>query len=81
VAKSAAIANLELRFPIYRRFGGVAGYDTGTVSRNIKDIFNNSFLSSPVIGLRYYMDTFVVRADVGFGKETTGLYFNFGHLF
>jgi len=27
------------------------------------------------------MDTFVVRLDVGFGKETTGVYFNFGQIF
>jgi hypothetical protein len=27
------------------------------------------------------MDTFVVRADIGFGKETTGFYLNFGQLF
>jgi hypothetical protein len=34
-----------------------------------------------VAGLRFYMNTFVVRCDVGFGKETTGLYFNFGQVF
>jgi len=27
------------------------------------------------------MDTFVVRADMGFGKDTTGFFFNFGHIF
>jgi hypothetical protein len=34
-----------------------------------------------LVGLRFSMDTFVVRADLGFGKETTGFYLNFGHLF
>jgi hypothetical protein len=34
-----------------------------------------------VAGLRFSMETFVVRADVGFGRESTGFYLNFGHLF
>jgi hypothetical protein len=37
--------------------------------------------AKPVAGLRFYMNTFVVPCDVGFGKETTGLYFNFGQVF
>jgi hypothetical protein len=36
---------------------------------------------NPHIRLRYLMETVVVRVDVGFGAETTGLYFNFGQLF
>ncbi len=79
--KTSVIANMEIRFPIYRRLGGVVGYDAGTVSRNIGVIIDEKIKSSPVIGLRYYMDTFVVRVDAGFGSETMGLYFNFGHVF
>jgi hypothetical protein len=79
--KTAVFANAEIRFPLYRRFGGVVGYDAGTVSRSIGVLESSRIVSNPVIGLRYYMDTFVVRADVGFGKETTGVYFNFGHVF
>jgi len=34
-----------------------------------------------VLGLRFYMDNFIVRFDAGFGNEITGVYFNFGHIF
>ncbi|MFC2156439.1 hypothetical protein ACFLT9_01250 [Acidobacteriota bacterium] len=32
-------------------------------------------------GLRYYLDDFVVRFDMGFSREGMGLYFNFRHVF
>jgi len=32
-------------------------------------------------GLRYYLHNFVVRFDMGFSGEGTGVYFNFGHVF
>jgi outer membrane protein assembly factor BamA len=69
------LLNEELRFPIFWRLGGILGADTG-YGESVEDwIFN------PVVGLRLYMDNFIVRADLGFGKESTGIYFNFGHLF
>ena len=34
-----------------------------------------------VLGSRFYMDNLIVRFDVGFGNEMTGVYFNFGHIF
>jgi|SRR5690554_1907284 len=73
--------NTELRFPIYRRLGGIAGFDAGKVWSSLQKINLNNWAANPAIGLRFYMDNFVVRADVGFGPETTGLYFNFGHIF
>lgn len=79
--RASAVANIEMRFPIYWRFGGVVGFDAGTVARSVGDIFDNTIFTSPVVGLRFYMDTFVVRVDAGFGRETMGFYFNFGHVF
>jgi outer membrane protein assembly factor BamA len=79
--KVSAVANAELRFPIFWRFGGVAGFDFGKVWRELKDFDLHRWAVNPVVGLRFYMNTFVVRCDVGFGKETTGLYFNFGQAF
>jgi hypothetical protein len=32
-------------------------------------------------GLRFYLPDFVARFDMGFSKEGTGIYFNFGHIF
>jgi outer membrane protein assembly factor BamA len=79
--KVSAVANAEVRFPIFWRFGGVAGFDFGKVWGELKDFDLHRWAVNPVVGLRFYMNTFVVRCDVGFGKETTGLYFNFGQMF
>ena len=75
LSTSTALINSEFRFPIWKRVGGIAGVDIGNGNTTPKWIIN------PVIGLRFYMDNFVVRFDVGFGSESTGIYFNFGHIF
>ncbi|HVO73675.1 MAG TPA: BamA/TamA family outer membrane protein [Ignavibacteriaceae bacterium] len=72
---SSVLINSELRFPIWWRFGAVAGADMGNGSSTPEWIFN------PVAGLRFYMDNFVVRFDCGFGEKNTRIYFNFGHIF
>lgn len=75
LSTSTTLINSEFRFPVWRRFGGIAGVDIGNIESTPNLVIN------PVIGLRFYMDNFVVRFDVGFGSETTGIYFNFGHIF
>lgn len=79
--KVTAVANIEIRFPVCWRFGGVVAFDAGKVWNKFSEIDLARWTTSPVAGLRFYMDTFVVRADVGFGRETTGFYLNFGHVF
>jgi outer membrane protein assembly factor BamA len=85
LSASTFIINNEIRFPIWRRLGGVAGLDIGSTGSTTEYEFWSQQLSgwiiNPVLGLRYNMDNFIVRFDVGFGKETTGIYFNFGHIF
>lgn len=81
IDRLSVIANAELRFPIIWRFGGIVGIDAGRVAPTPRLLSVADWAVTPVTGLRFYMDTFVVRADVGFGKETMGLYFNFGHVF
>jgi outer membrane protein assembly factor BamA len=86
--------NAEVRFPLVWRFGGIVGWDAGLVDpgRLTMSLANLGFgrpdsptaprwASNSVVGLRFFMDTFLVRADIGFGEETTGFYLNFGHLF
>jgi outer membrane protein assembly factor BamA len=75
------VANAEVRFRIYRRLGGVAGIDAGRVASSIEDVRLSDWVWSPVVGLRYHFDTFIVRVDTGFSNESFGLYFNFGHIF
>lgn len=81
LGNTAALINAEMRFPIYWRFGGTIGVDAGKVWDSFSMIDLNNWNICPAIGLRFYMDTFIVRLDVGFGKETTGVYFNFGQIF
>jgi outer membrane protein assembly factor BamA len=76
-----ALANIELRFPIFGRVGGMAGFDFGKVWSSLSLIDLKNWPNSPVLGLRYYFRTYIVRLDVGFSNEQTGFYFNFGHLF
>ena len=77
----STLINMELRYPIYWRFGGVAGFDIGRVSHSFNDLSFSNWAYNPVLGLRFYMDTFIIRLDLGFSKETTGVYFNFGHVY
>jgi outer membrane protein assembly factor BamA len=79
--KVSALVNLEVRFPIIWRFGGIAGYDLGKVWHALRDVDVQHWASNPVAGLRFYFDTFIVRLDAGFSNETTGFYLNFGHIF
>ena len=79
--KIAAVANAEFRFPIFLRFGGVAGIDLGRVWNKNSEIGFSGWHKNSNFGLRFYMETFIVRLDVGMSSETTGFYFNFGHIF
>ncbi|MDP4116669.1 MAG: BamA/TamA family outer membrane protein [Bacteroidota bacterium] len=70
------LLNNELRFPIYKNFGGIGGVDIG----------NNfapwdKFYLGFILGLRFTLTTFIVRADVGLSSEGTNIYLNFGQLF
>jgi endonuclease/exonuclease/phosphatase family metal-dependent hydrolase len=79
--KVSAVANIEARFPIVWRFGGVLGFDAGKVWHSLDELDIQRWSSNPVAGLRFSMETYVVRLDVGLGKETTGFYLNFGQVF
>jgi hypothetical protein len=79
--KTAAVANAEVRYPIYKRLGGTVALDAGRVWASPRQMSLRNWMTNPAVGLRFYMDTFVLRVDVGLGKETTGLSFNFGQAF
>jgi outer membrane protein assembly factor BamA len=81
VDRVGAVANYEWRIPVLWRFGAVLGVDAGKVWSTPRKIDFRSWVVNPVAGLRFSMETFVVRADIGFGKESTGFFLNFGHLF
>ena len=79
--KSAGLVNLEFRFPVYWRFGGIIGADFGRVWPSFNQFNFKDWHGNIVAGIRFYMDTYVVRADFGVSQETLGIYFNFGHIF
>jgi outer membrane protein assembly factor BamA len=81
IDRGMAVVNAELRMPLWGRLGCVGGLDAGKVWARVDDLDMARWSISPVVGLRVRMQTFVVRLDVGFGHETTGVYVNFGHLF
>lgn len=81
IDRGMAVANAEVRLPFWGRLGCIAGLDAGKVWASPKDFDLSRWTACPVVGLRLRMQTFVARLDVGFGRETTGVYANFGHLF
>jgi outer membrane protein assembly factor BamA len=79
--KSAAVCNLEYRIPVIWRLGTVIGVDAGRVWNSLSTISAADWSINYVGGIRLYMETFVVRLDVGVSNETSGFYLNFGELF
>ncbi|MBI4417877.1 MAG: BamA/TamA family outer membrane protein [Ignavibacteriales bacterium] len=82
LGKALVLGNLEARFPIVWRFQGLVYYDAGQVHENAHKLIRGRGWRTDIgTGLRFLMDTFVVRLDVGWSDEGSGLYFNFGHVF
>ncbi len=79
--KTMAVANAELRYPVYKSLGGTIALDAGRVWSSPRKLSLQGWAVNPTAGLRLYLRSFLARLDVGFGKETTGVYFNFGHAF
>ncbi|MDT8323425.1 MAG: BamA/TamA family outer membrane protein [Bacteroidota bacterium] len=79
--RSSVVFNTELRFPIYRRLGGIVALDAGSVAPKLADLPASRWILTPVAGLRLIFDTFVTRADIGWSEDAVGFYLNFGQLF
>ena len=79
--KGKFLVNAEYRFPLFWRLGGDVFCDTGTVWPSLGEIDLRELRAAAGLGLRFYMPDFVVRVDVAWSSEGTGLYFNFGHVF
>lgn len=77
---TTTLANIELRFPIYWKFGAVLGTDIGGLSDN-HNIIPYKLHWNTVAGIRFDLETFLVRLDFGFSRESTNFYLNFNHIF
>jgi outer membrane protein assembly factor BamA len=75
------LISMEYRFSIYKKLGGVLFFDTGRVYPDIQKTNFHNWKTSLGSGLRYYLENFVARLDIGFSNEGTRIYFNFGHVF
>ncbi len=79
--KGKILMNGEYRFPIWKRLGGNIFVDYGLVWPYLKRMnFQNSAVDIGW-GLRYYLENFLARFDMGFSKEGLGIYFQFNHIF
>jgi outer membrane protein assembly factor BamA len=71
-------AQVEYRSSLFWRFGFVAFAAVGDVARNYSDYRLSQFKTSLGFGLRFLFDPkerINVRADFGFGRNTSGVYF------
>jgi outer membrane protein insertion porin family len=82
------IINNELRFPIWRIFGGTVFSDTGNVFRRIKDFRPQDLTQTVGFGLRVKTPIGPVRLDFGFlvfnkpdNTRTPRLHFTIGQTF
>ena len=79
--KGKFLVNAEYRFPLWRKLGGNIFIDGGLVWPSWSEIRLDNAVADIGWGLRYYLQDFVVRFDMGFSIEDVGIYFNFGHVF
>jgi outer membrane protein assembly factor BamA len=79
--KGKFLVNIEYRFPLWKKLGGNVFVDGGLVWPSWSEIRLDKTVVDIGWGLRYYLQNFVVRFDMGFSNEGLGIYFNFGHVF
>ena len=81
------IINQELRFPVYKWFGGAVFYDAGNVYATYRDFNPLRLRHSVGLGLRFDSPFGVARFDVGFniapqnGEPRTVFHFGLGQAF
>lgn len=75
----------EYRFPVYKRFGGVAFGGAGNVSKNFSDYSFSDLKYSYGAGLRFALDKkekLNLRVDYGIGQgKNSGFYLQLGEAF
>jgi outer membrane protein insertion porin family len=77
------IGNAELRFPLFREFGGVFFYDLGAAYPYVGDINLSDLVHAAGLGLRYRTPLGPLRFDYSWslrGDDRTAI-FSFGHAF
>ena len=75
------LVTVEYRFPIYKNLGGVLFIDGGRVYSSIQKMSFHNWKTNWGGGIRYYLENFLVRLDIGVSNEGTRLFINFGQVF
>lgn len=73
----------EVRFPLWRRFGGVLFGAVGDVARSVGDLDAQELERAGGVGLRFRLtdEGVVLRGDFAVGREGGQLYFTVNHAF
>lgn len=79
--RAMLLTSVEYRFPIRWRIGGVLFADAGRVYSGLQKASLRDWKANWGAGLRYYLQNFVVRFDVGISNEGERIFINFGHVF
>jgi outer membrane translocation and assembly module TamA len=75
------MANLELRLRVWKGLGFVGAWDSGRIWDSFTKVGTRGWSGAPALGLRWMFQTFLVRADLGLGSDSTGFYISFGEAF
>jgi len=84
---TAFILNQEIRFPIFKKFGGVVFLDMGNVYTKISDFDFSDLRKTAGFGFRLHTPFILVRFDWGFkldrrpGETLSQIFFSIGQAF
>ena len=81
VDKGKFLFNAEYRFLLWKKLGGNIFLDGGLVWPSWSEIKLDNIAVDAGWGLRYYLQNFIARFDMGLSNEGLSIYFNFGHVF
>ncbi len=82
--RNLVMAQVEYRMPLFSRFGLVGFAGVGTVAPTLGELDLLKPMFSGGAGLRFVFDKkehIVIRMDVGFGRDSSGIYFSIYEAF
>ena len=82
--KNRILGQIEYRFPISKRFAGVAFVSAGRVDSKLDQLFQSTFHYNYGAGLRFVLDKenqLRMRLDIGLGSDKPAFYLTVGEAF